>query len=99
VSCPFFGKALIGGHERPVLFPSHGNQCAMITSSFSPCWMTTGEERPPRWEHCPRNPEWLATSGPEAKPRFAAHLENLRRNQAIANHLRPKHQAARFTRP
>ena len=40
-NCPFYGRVLIalppGGYLPFRLLPQHGNQCALITSSFSPC--------------------------------------------------------------
>ena len=57
MNCPFYGRALFGTHfpreNQPpfVLFDQHGNQCAIITGSHSPCRMEIdGEE--PNWKTC-----------------------------------------------
>lgn len=60
-SCPFYGVALhVNQHDFRVLIPSGGNQCALITSAHSPCWMEVAEDRAPDWAQCPRNPEFVA---------------------------------------
>lgn len=46
--CPFYGF-----HATPnFLVDQKGNQCALITDSYSPCQMEMGEEEP-NWELCP----------------------------------------------
>jgi hypothetical protein len=79
MSCPFYGAALMdvdrgmGRHGPPVLMASRGNECALITSAHSPCWMEVSESRAPAWAECPRNPEFVATQisrageGPDRK--------------------------------
>lgn len=61
MSCPFFGASIHFDHL--FRFTSHGaesNQCALITSAHSPCWMEVGEATAPDWTNCPRNPEFVA---------------------------------------
>lgn len=65
------------------------NQCALITSAHSPCWMEVAEQREPMWEECPRNPEFVTvTFRSEAElerfNRHAAHMDNLRTARAVA---------------
>jgi hypothetical protein len=45
--------------RETILLPSGGNQCAIITSAHSPCWMEVSEKRPPDWAECPRNPKFM----------------------------------------
>lgn len=66
MSCPFYGCSLVSldrGHGRvgPPAFVNlnAGNQCALITSAHSPCWMEVAEQSAPEWAACPRNPEWI----------------------------------------
>ena len=62
-ACPFYGAALFVTREPDAMvtsFPTMGNQCALITSSHSPCWMEVGENAAPDWAQCPRNPEFVA---------------------------------------
>ena len=61
MNCPFYGYAVIGGSIRPVLFPAHTNECALITAGKSPCRMETAGE-PPDWRRCTRNPANLEAS-------------------------------------
>jgi hypothetical protein len=63
--CPFYGASIhwgrlivVGRNVNEAYLPS--NQCALITSAHSPCWMEVGESRPPDWAACPRNPEFAA---------------------------------------
>ena len=63
--CPFYSASLHferGVNHGGVLLNSGGNQCALITSAHSPCWMEVGESRAPDWATCPRNPQWIATA-------------------------------------
>lgn len=48
--CPFYGFSNMGGS----LIDSKGNQCALITNSYSPCQMEMREEEP-NWQSCPLN--------------------------------------------
>ena len=83
-ACPFYGAALFVSREpepMAVTFPTMGNQCALITSSHSPCWMEVGENAAPNWVQCPRNPEFLATlpadQDERGRDRVVAHFRNL----------------------
>jgi hypothetical protein len=87
MSCPFYSASLNfkrDANEGGVLFNSGGNQCALITSAHSPCWMEVSESRPPEWAACPRNPEALINMtrpgewGPLG-PRLYNHSEDMRR--------------------
>jgi hypothetical protein len=57
MNCPFYGRALYGTHypqpNRPpfILFNQHGNQCAIITGSHSPCQMEM-QDKEPDWQKC-----------------------------------------------
>lgn len=51
-ACPFYGFNEMYGS----LMDSKGNQCALITDSFSPCKMEMTEENP-NWHECPLNTE------------------------------------------
>lgn len=46
-SCPFYGCSLV--HGGSVMLPSGGNQCALVTSAYSPCYMSGTEHRAPDW--------------------------------------------------
>lgn len=62
-SCPFYGGALAYAgerHPRLIVFQTQSNQCALITSAHSPCWMEAIEGLAPAWAECPRNPEYAA---------------------------------------
>lgn len=48
--CPFYGFS----HPLPVLMDQGGNQCALITTSFSPCQMEINDQTP-SWGECPFN--------------------------------------------
>ena len=50
--CPFYGFYIAPG----VLLDSEGNQCALITNSYSPCQMHICGELP-NWGACPINTE------------------------------------------
>lgn len=50
--CPFYG--FNGMHGS--LMDSKGNQCALITDSFSPCQMEMAEDNP-NWHECGFNTE------------------------------------------
>ena len=59
-ACPFYGfNAMMG-----ILIDQNGNQCALITDSYSPCRMEMNSETP-EWENCPANNPKI-TSGLEA---------------------------------
>lgn len=59
-NCPFYGFAyyssLTVGSPFPVrpfvLLPTHGNQCALVVTSHSPCQMEIAGETPD-WLLCP----------------------------------------------
>ena len=53
MNCPFYGRyaALLGSGNFPILIDSHGNQCALITSSFAPC-IREHEGLPVDWQEC-----------------------------------------------
>jgi hypothetical protein len=53
VSCPFYGYAQIGRHDDKILFPSFGNQCALVTTAHAPCSMEVAG-RIPDWKTCDR---------------------------------------------
>jgi len=48
--CPFYGFHMAMG----MLMDSSGNQCALITDSYSPCQMKIGDQTPD-WSKCPYN--------------------------------------------
>jgi hypothetical protein len=82
--CPFYGAALFVAREPQAMvtsFPTMGNQCALITSAISPCWMEVAENAAPDWAQCPRNPEFLATLPADqndgGRDRVVAHFRNL----------------------
>jgi hypothetical protein len=57
MNCPFYGRAYFDpphispNHPPFLLFGTHGNQCALVTASHSPCRMEiAGEE--PDWKEC-----------------------------------------------
>ena len=50
--CPFYGFNGMYG----MFMDSEGNQCALITDSFSPCQMEMAEKTP-SWSECPFNTE------------------------------------------
>jgi hypothetical protein len=93
VSCPFYGASIHFDHL--VRFPGpSGNQCALITSAHSPCWMQLEEGAMPNWTSCPRNPEFVATavfenlhtdivSGRQADVRLLASVRDLNRLMRI----------------
>lgn len=57
MSCPFYGCALHALREgEVVVMLTNGNQCALMTSSHSPCRMEI-QGAPHQWSECPRNPE------------------------------------------
>lgn len=69
MTCPFYGYALHAStpdehrrHFGAALIASGGNQCALITTAHSPCWMEVAEQRSPAWTECPHNPEFVAIS-------------------------------------
>jgi hypothetical protein len=63
MSCPFYGAAIAAPHGVvPVLMPSGGNQCALITGAHSPCRMEI-EGDAPAWGECQRNPAVNGTDG------------------------------------
>ena len=84
-ACPFYGYSLDHNPERlrfsTALNHSGGNQCALITSAHSPCWMEVAENAAPDWAQCPRNPEFLATlpadQDDRGRDRVVAHFRNL----------------------
>jgi hypothetical protein len=56
INCPFYGRAYfegVRGSQNPpfVLYPSRGNQCALITDRHSPC-VLAGERAPVDWRAC-----------------------------------------------
>lgn len=66
MSCPFYGRTLVveerGRESVYLVAPANhlSNQCALITSALSPCWVETEESETPDWTECPRNPEVMA---------------------------------------
>ena len=50
--CPYYGMSGQGGLQR--LFPSGGNQCALVMNAHAPCQMEI-EGQLPNWERCPKN--------------------------------------------
>lgn len=50
--CPFYG--FYTSHNAKALIDSQGNQCALITSSYSPCQMEMRNQTP-SWNECPLN--------------------------------------------
>ena len=58
MNCPFYGYALYPAHATPigdtppiVLFPTQGNQCALIVSRHAPCRMEASGDLPD-WGAC-----------------------------------------------
>ncbi len=50
--CPFYGfNGMFGS-----LIDQEGNQCGLITDSYSPCRMEVNEKTP-NWHECPHNTE------------------------------------------
>ena len=80
-ACPFYGAALFVSREpepMAVSFPTMGNQCALITSSHSPCWMEVAENAAPDWAECPRNPEWaVAQYANLDPPQYERHRDHM----------------------
>ena len=52
--CPFYGFGF--NRVLEVMKDSGGNQCAIITGSYSPCQMEMAEQTP-SWSECPFNTE------------------------------------------
>jgi len=50
--CPFYGFSL----NPSVLTDTRGNQCALVTESYSPCYMEISDETP-NWNNCSFNDE------------------------------------------
>lgn len=57
-NCPFYGVSMFwhGNYDSNaplfVLMSTEGNQCALITNRFAPCWMEqNGEDI--EWRQCP----------------------------------------------
>jgi len=56
-NCPFYGTAYYEGSPRGtphppfVLFPSGGNQCAMVTNRLAPCYLEM-DGLPVDWRAC-----------------------------------------------
>ncbi len=55
MSCPFYGRALFlpqapGGFPF-ILVQQSGNQCALKTSRYAPCYMELESEQPD-WQKC-----------------------------------------------
>jgi hypothetical protein len=89
--CPFYGMSLVNKSGR-MMIPTGGNQCALITSAYSPCWMEGAEKRAPDWAACPRNPEFVTEviRGVPAEARFNAHatyMDEIRVQRGIADAL------------
>jgi hypothetical protein len=86
MSCPFYAHALVSpgpvGWSHLIANPG-SNQCALITSANSPCWMDVAELVLPDWERCPRNPDFVARRPHDR--RIAQHNEHL----AILTAARP----------
>lgn len=53
--CKFYGHAAAIG----TLFPTGGNQCALVTNAHAPCRMEM-EGQEPNWERCPLNTPEMA---------------------------------------
>lgn len=54
-NCPFYGRAMFTSPaaQRPlVLLNTHGNQCALVITSHSPCRLET-QGKAVEWEECP----------------------------------------------
>ena len=53
MNCPFYGRhTVLRGAAFPILIAQQGNQCAVITTAYSPCRMEIdGQE--PDWRTCP----------------------------------------------
>ncbi len=52
--CRYYGHALVGPTELipATLFPTGGNQCALIQTSHAPCKLEMAQMQPSE-EHCP----------------------------------------------
>lgn len=85
-SCPFYGFYMGLG----MLVDQEGNQCALITQSYSPCKMKTNNQTP-SWKQCPFNTE-------ENKKKLIKSLENV---QIFPNEFQPPNvkswQGIKFT--
>lgn len=51
-NCPFYGRHFVLLGRPFTLVTQHGNECALIATSYSPCLMET-ESRPIEWSKCP----------------------------------------------
>lgn len=66
MNCPFYSFAQIGRHDDKILFPSYGNQCALVTTTHSPCSMEVAGLIPD-WKTCERyDPKSQALSLPRS---------------------------------
>jgi hypothetical protein len=60
-NCPFYGRNLVSFGAAPavgvpaqaILWPTYGNQCALIIGAHSPCYMEI-ESLPVDWRKCKR---------------------------------------------
>lgn len=61
MNCPFYGRHFVEGRFVPgsgpalpmALLNSEGNQCALVTTSFTPCYLEI-EGKPVDWRSCKR---------------------------------------------
>jgi len=55
-NCPFYGAVYFEGqrgtpHPPFVLFPTEGNECAVVTNRHTPCYLEI-EGQPVDWRNC-----------------------------------------------
>ena len=69
VNCPFYGRHLVRLRTDPpfLLVPSHGNQCAIITTAHAPCELERAGVAV-EWSTCPRLSEILTPGAARPTP-------------------------------
>ena len=77
--CPFYGRVV--AFDR--IFMQGGNQCALITSAFSPCGMEFDGDRP-YWRACRLNPEVNRSYQQELARRAEPSIEDRARAESYA---------------
>lgn len=51
-NCPFYGMRQARSRKALLLVDSGGNECAIVTTSYTPCQMETRGQAPD-WRACP----------------------------------------------
>lgn len=67
-ACRFYGRSHVVLKAAGILFDQHGNECAAIWDSYSPCRMRTLLRRDPDENVCPIARGFLRRIGCERKP-------------------------------